>query len=366
MSRVTRGTRGTLAALVILLAACAPDDVSAPEGATTSLRDAIIAQGFDPSTARIVGDRVIVEGDIALSLRDLQGALPDTTRGPRIRTQWTTAQQVSQSNVSLVTIDLSALAGFSSLVLSGARDALNDWNGISQSSIYLVEGTPGDITVTVDPYYDQFGQPDPNIFGTGLFPRYSTTPGKPGPTISVNRYFGYQSNVASNARYNMAHEIGHTLGFRHANWQSTCRGRESDNDAILVPGTSTDDASSVMRACTAARLWSAWSAGDLLTAKTIYPGPANLAVTMSGTSVMANGTFTWTANVTGGTSPYTYKWEWHDFCDAEWDPVGGTGATHTETLVSNRNGFYLRVTVSTPFKGQVRSAQKLVGRPYEC
>jgi hypothetical protein len=67
------------------------------------------------------------------------------------------------------------------------------------------------------------------------------------------------------------HEIGHTLGFRHTNWQA--RGEpESPYGANQIPGTPPSDFYSVMNGGTANNDWAGFSYYDRTAIRTLFPG----------------------------------------------------------------------------------------------
>ncbi len=70
-------------------------------------------------------------------------------------------------------------------------------------------------------------------------------------------------------------------------------------------------------------------------------------VTISGTTSVSNpGTYTWTANATGGDGTYGYRWAYHPSGSATWLTLG-TAMTQSRYVTSSTPPFSLKVTVTS-------------------
>jgi hypothetical protein len=264
--------------LALLVSACSDEEPAAPVGPSTQdpLLPRIAAAGFQTEGIRDLGDSFVVEGDIVLRKSEVAGwsispaqAAPGGIPGPRF--QWHTTNLVGQTPVYGLKVDLSGLGSFLDWQAQ-ARQALADWNAINGSAVYLVEGSPADITISAG--YNS----DCGVAALASWPAN----GQPGPTITVNTNYCGSPNNSSTRRRNMVHEIGHTLGFRHSNWQGYSCGQyvvesASPIGAVQVPGTPATDAASVMNGCTAGASWTGFSANDQLAVRTLYPRAASAA-----------------------------------------------------------------------------------------
>ncbi|MBX6330229.1 MAG: hypothetical protein IRY91_00130 [Gemmatimonadaceae bacterium] len=189
------------------------------------------------------------------------------------------------------------------------------------------QGSPGDIT------FSTFIDSDSTLAAEADFPADAPAgSGKPGPRVRVNLAYAGSPNTDLTKLRNMVHEIGHTLGYRHTNWQ----GNEpvSAYGANLIPGTPSTDPASVMNGGTAGVSWAGFSTYDNVATRTLYPGTC-LAANMSGHyQVQPYVTCTWSANPTGGTPPYLYSWM-------------GTALTSSRTFLYSNPGsdFVMRLVV---------------------
>ena len=146
------------------------------------------------------------------------------------------------------------------------RQAMQHWANISDCRInfHQVRSTDPDSWADILVVSDNNTLP-PSYWGWAEFP---TVSGAPGWRIQVNDNF-YNSNpgaqIPVNSRgsskiNNFVHEIGHCIGFEH-----------TDAFAPNISGTSQNDANSVMNSGTAGNLWTSFSTGDLVAARSVYP-----------------------------------------------------------------------------------------------
>jgi hypothetical protein len=273
---------GAAIAAVSVLTACT--DTSGPTQGReepSSIESAISALGFQTEAMIEDGDFIVVEGDIALPKARLARAAARVNRqadtrkklnqlGPNF--QWVTDARVSAPVVSNMVVDLSGISS-DQLWLEAARSAMANWNAVPGTTIYFSEGSPAQIQVVLR----NLGRSTPHAWAH--FPIGAT--GQPGDSIVINTMA--PSLSASQKLHTMVHELGHTIGFRHTNWQGyQCTTSYIVEDqypegANQVAGTPQTDATSVMNGCSE-NAWNGFSNYDQVAASVLYN---NLSVTES-------------------------------------------------------------------------------------
>jgi hypothetical protein len=298
MKRAPRAVAFALVTSAALLAGCSGDNNTA--GPTNDpLITELVDLGFRRDMIVDRGSYFLVEGDIEIPKASIAD-LVQSSRGIKPDFQWRTPTIVGSSQVNNITINLSGLASQPAWQ-TAAREAIVEWNKVSCANVRLVEANPGQITVSTF-------TTDNRVAAQGSFPQAN---GLPGPTIRINTAYNFTPNNASTKKRNMAHEIGHNIGFRHTNWQSI---GETQSGAVLIPGTPASDGQSVMNGQTATTSWAGFSYYDQVATKTMYPG---LCPNLTGPSqVWPYYTCAWKAAATGGTPPYQYAWPGFGFSSA--------------------------------------------------
>lgn len=223
------------------------------------LVERLVEMGFSRDQIADAGDYFVVEGDIRFDKKALAAA-------PRTPARGGPARQRVVSTISgtrrTIRVNLAAVQAENVGWANATRAAMANWSSANGADITLVEGLPADMTISFD---NDANFVWPCTVAEGSFP----IAGAPGPTVRINRLYA-ASYTAGQQTWIMTHELGHNLGLAHTN----------SSDGTLIPGTPNSDAGSVMNSGAAfpgcppaAPAWSAFSNGDLLAARTLYPLP---------------------------------------------------------------------------------------------
>jgi hypothetical protein len=273
-TRTTRSVLLTLACSALLLSGC-----DAPQPAESAAPDPLVERlaqmGFRRDMIQDQGSHFLVEGDIIFDKGSLRAQSPATTAplspGSGPRRQWSTTYTVSggirdrQIRVYLS----STLRNSHPSWATATREAMTHWNSVPGFNLRFVEVTSSSATdITVSTYSNTSSY----TIASASAPSSS---GQPGSTVSINVGFRYGYGVngqptQSSRVYNMVHEFGHTIGFRHTNWQA--RGETTALGANLVNHTPETDPYSVMNGGTANNDWYGFSNDDLVAARVLYTG----------------------------------------------------------------------------------------------
>lgn len=212
----------------------------------------------------------------------------------------------SDYNVTNLNIDIAFNPNdnFTYKWVNALDEAILEWNSFSCNGFNLQRISNYSIA-NIKITFDNPSQFSPNGVASGDAP---TSSGLPGPFIYINSSPTVQAIVTDDkAVSTMVHEIGHTLGFEHTN----------GNTGTYIPGTQDGiDWDSFTISNIAAHNWSSrgFSNDDIIAINYLYPcpitPPSPPTVNIVG-PIFGNNTsyYTWTANVTDGTPPFTYTWE---------------------------------------------------------
>lgn len=179
---------------------------------------------------------------------------------------------VSISNVQSITVK--AHSSVSNSWKDALEDAVDHWNSITQTDIsfsYITSGT-SDITV-----YSDSEPTIQNLSICTIARGESPNNGDVGSQVIINEDYHPdthsilgQCTIGSptylSKVWNMIHELGHNIGFRHTNWQP-----EGEGSAATIPYTPSSDVNSVMNGGQPNTDWAGFSNNDKIGARVLYP-----------------------------------------------------------------------------------------------
>lgn len=238
----------TIAALALLFTgmnSCSKNDpvASLESGISADLYAKITALGFDASEAYPTEGGYIVEGDIFLSMEDLNKPID-------LFNTLVVGEVEQYHTTNLVTglpreITIRVVSTMPTSIKTAADAAIARYNAENLQLTFRRVTSGGNIVIKKAPNGSQYiasaGFPsNGNPYGTILF---------------NNNYSGWNANTLASI---LAHEVGHCIGYRHTDYMDrsySCGGsyyNEGDGGvgAIHIPGTPTGpDAASWMLAC---------------------------------------------------------------------------------------------------------------------
>ncbi len=264
-------------------------DINGIKQITQTTDDAKIATlrqlGYNTSNIIDKGSYFVVEGDIMISKKSELFTKPLPTTKPAVMPnfqnhtdQAAASYLVSQSSISIYIDPSIPSDGSNDDWHAAIADAVSYWNAIPNSRIQfnITTSTTADIVIESD----SGAIADDAVFAASMFPSTSNAPGN---LIEINLdNNGGTTTTELQKAYVMTHELGHTLGFRHTDWN--VYGEPSSGayyvgynygyvyGANLINGTRNGaDPSSVMNKYDNYFSFSSFSAFDILAVRTIYP-----------------------------------------------------------------------------------------------
>lgn len=318
-------------ASIFLLFACQDESlmtISEQQLDVESMIDVLQKSGIMQDRIEVKEGYFLVDGDIKINFSDIseiEEALNKEQFGTLKAYQYPNPYYAYMSAVRDIKIFMT-----SSVTSNGWATAVNDaiveWNGISPLCAVNMTtvSTSSSADIIIDTYFESssvVAQAMPCINGSI------------GATIDINTNYNFLSeSVKLNT---IVHELGHNIGFAHAN------GSSNFSIPTLITGTSpNDDPNAVMHSFI--HNWFGFTADEVLAAITKYRETLNVSIfgPVKGDN---QGTYTWSSSVSRGTGPYTYFWE-YSYNGSSYSPWYTTSSV-TAQLPLDRD-LHLRLTVT--------------------
>ncbi|WP_025741820.1 M57 family metalloprotease [Aquimarina pacifica] len=207
--------------------------------------------------------KALVSGDIIFELDKLaEYALAEAENNNK---QYRTNNLVSDTNISIIGYTGSGYA-LTSNMQTALQWAVNNYNRLNTSlnfTLTYAASTNADMVV--------YNNGASGGGGSAGFP----SGGQPYKWVQINN--GTSSFSTNVNEHVITHEIGHSIGFRHQDWQSRQSCGQNSNEgtagvgAILINGTpSSDFADSIMLACFSSSEDGEFSSTDITALETLY------------------------------------------------------------------------------------------------
>lgn len=237
----------TAIAMVGVIISCQTDDGLSPSNAIPEDALAKIRNlGFSTDNVQLVDGDYLVEGDILLSNRDLDGGDLKTLRIAEVEQYHTFNLVESLPRNITVSVSGTVSTAFSNAV----NNAIARYNAETLNITMQRVSSGGDIVI--------------RLVNTGQYIASAGFPDAQGDPYSTVKYAKKYSNYSDGFMTTViAHEIGHCIGFRHTDYMNrsySCGGTGGNEGqttsgvgAVHIPGTPTGpDSGSWMLACLSA------------------------------------------------------------------------------------------------------------------
>jgi hypothetical protein len=235
---------------------CSKNDNTTTNGVSDEIREMVNKAGFNPSWVKADGEGYLIEDDIYMTKDQLQEM--SSSYGPNLFVA--NAEHYRTTNlVTGLPRTLTVKLNISGTKFSDALNvALARYNALNLQ-VRFVRITSGTANIPIGSFNE-----GPQPGGGIVLGRSNGFPSGGNPAPGFNLNINAQAYGASNVTTNhlatvMAHEMGHTIGFRHtdyANRAFSCGSGGNEGSAgvgaIYIPGTpagSSSDATSWMLAC---------------------------------------------------------------------------------------------------------------------
>jgi hypothetical protein len=249
---------GMIAVSALLFAGCKKStDQVAEDPISSDIREMVKAAGFNPNWVQVDGDGYLIEDDIHMTKDQLQEM--SSSYGPNLvianSEHYRTSSLVSGLPRTL-TVKLNVSGTLFSNALNTAIARYNNEN----LQLKFQRITTGTANIPIGSFNEA-----PNAQGGIVLGRSNGFPsgGNPAPGFNLNinsQAYGNPNVTVNHLATVMAHEMGHTIGFRHtdyANRAFSCGGAAvnegpSTVGAVYIPGTPSafnGDGTSWMLAC---------------------------------------------------------------------------------------------------------------------
>lgn len=160
--------------------------------------------------------------------------------------------------------DTPIVTGLSDAAQQGVNDAIENWNAVWGSGIKMTVDFSSATSFDPD-FYETFIVVNLSLNGFGGFADFPDAEGNPGNFVQISpNASDFAANAPNAIEHLITHELGHTLGFRHTDWNSrqSCvnLGLESapsveNNPPMIIYGTLPsipgilEQENSIMNAC---------------------------------------------------------------------------------------------------------------------
>lgn len=236
----------------IMFSSCQQDDEVTPrrdEAPTDEQINFLVNSGFERDEIRLENGIFIIGEDILISQDDVDGYIAREKGSPQGRSEhYRGTYLVSDAYVTNIKFYISS--SVPSSWASAVRGAINQWNAVNGTKLYMSEVSSSSSANTVinTSYSSQ------NWVARAYLPSYTR---RPGHTMTINTRYNSLSN--SYKLFTIVHEMGHIFGLYHTN----------QTQGIFIQGTPSSDPNSVMNSYVLP--WNGFTSGDVRAVQIIYP-----------------------------------------------------------------------------------------------
>ncbi|NML37594.1 hypothetical protein HHL17_10365 [Chitinophaga sp. G-6-1-13] len=246
-----------IVALTTLFFSCSKNDKDLKDpspvpNAKEEMTNYLVNQGFDQQHIVFDKDRVVIEGDIVITIPELKKRVADWKAEQKSGVPQTEQRRGTYivGNAYNTNIKFYIDPAVPTVWRTAIEGAVNNWNAVNGTRLGMsIVTNQASANTRVFMGYE-----NSNWIARAYLPGSDS---KPGVTVEINSK--YNTLSASQQLFAITHEFGHTIGFHHTN-QTT---------GTLIPGTPTTDPNSVMNSTVLP--WNGFTAGDIKATQILYP-----------------------------------------------------------------------------------------------